>query len=197
MQDVSHRKLLNALVLPALLFGIFTGCSPELSDSHPKVIVDTNHGTFELTLDGGHAPKTVLNFLAYVDTGFYDGTVIHRITSRMFQGGGYDTENRLKKTREPVENEASEALSHVRGTIAMARDDDIHSATSQFFINHKNNTGLDSMQYTVFGAVTAGMDVIDKIATIETYRLGPHFPDYPASQVRIISMRIEKEGTKE
>lgn len=190
------NRTFNILFL-VLTFTFSAGCGQKLSDPHPKVIVETNMGTFELTLDGEHAPKTVLNFLEYVNAGFYDSTVIHRITSRMFQGGGYDTKNRLKEPRNPVKNESSEDRSHVRGTIAMARDGDIDSAASQFFINHRNNTGLDKMQYTVFGNVTAGMDVIDTIAAIKTYRLGPRLTKYPATQVLVISMRAAQGNTPE
>ncbi len=185
---MAANRIIHAFLLIAIII-FAAGCGTKLSDPHPKVIVETNMGTFELTLDGQHAPKTVLNFLEYVNAGFYDSTVIHRITSRMFQGGGYDTGNRLKETRGTVTNESSEDRSHVRGTIAMARDDDIDSAASQFFINHRNNTGLDKMQYTVFGNVTAGKDVIDKIAAIETYRLGPRLTEYPVTRVLVISMR--------
>ena len=142
----------------------------------------TNHGTFTLELFADKAPKTVENFLNYVNAGFYDGTIFHRVIGNfMIQGGGFTPEMAQKKTNAPVENEAANGLSNKRGTIAMARTNDPHSATAQFFINVVDNNFLDfkapnaqGFGYCVFGEVTGGMDVIDSIKAVETGNHGFH-----------------------
>jgi cyclophilin family peptidyl-prolyl cis-trans isomerase len=142
----------------------------------PKVALETSLGRIVLELDDKRAPKTVANFLAYVDAGFYDGTVFHRvIRDFMIQGGGFDEQFLQKPTRGPVENEANNGLRNTRGTVAMARTADPHSATAQFFINTSNNRNLDHSAptqtgwgYTVFGQVTEGMDVVERIGTTRT-----------------------------
>ena len=139
-----------------------------------KVLMKTSMGEITLELDSDKAPKTVANFLGYVDEGFYDGTVFHRVISGfMIQGGGLGQDMEKKPTRDPVENEAKNGLKNVRGSIAMARTNDPHSATAQFFINHKDNANLDypsfdGWGYAVFGKVTDGMDVVDAIAAVPT-----------------------------
>ena len=137
-----------------------------------KVLMETSKGNIELALDADKAPVTVANFLRYVDEGFYDGTVFHRVISGfMIQGGGMTEDMQKKPTHEPIKNEADNGLSNKRGTIAMARTSDPNSATSQFFINHKDNPNLDFPNYggyAVFGKVIKGMDVVDAIAATPT-----------------------------
>lgn len=139
-----------------------------------EVLLKTSKGDITLTLDAEKAPLTVDNFLAYVDSGFYDGTIFHRVIEGfMIQGGGLDTDLQKKATRDPVTNEAQNGLKNVRGSIAMARTNDPHSATAQFFINHKDNSNLDypsfdGWGYAVFGRVTDGMEVVDAIAGVRT-----------------------------
>ena len=163
-------------------------------DMPPVVELDTNMGAIVIELNEEKAPKTVENFLNYVKSGHYDGTIFHRIIDGfMIQGGGMDAEMNEKATNAPVENEADNGLKNDKGTIAMARTQDPHSATSQFFINVKDNDFLNhsgkNMQgwgYTVFGKVTSGMDVIDKMRGVPTGRFGMH-ADVPNEPVVINS----------
>jgi len=144
--------------------------------ANPTVALDTNHGTITLELFAAEAPKSVENFLQYVEAGFYDGTLFHRVIPNfMIQGGGFDAQQRQKPTREQIQNEADNGVKNQRGTVAMARTNDPHSATAQFFINLKDNGFLDhsgknsqGWGYTVFGKVTGGMDVVDRIAQVRT-----------------------------
>ena len=136
------------------------------------VMLETSLGTIELELDAAKAPISVENFLAYVDAGHYDGTIFHRvIPGFMIQGGGFDTSMKQKATRAPIKNEADNGLLNARGTVAMARTNDVNSATSQFFINVVDNGFLNhggrDFGYAVFAKVTAGMDVADKIAAVK------------------------------
>ncbi|WP_372815051.1 peptidylprolyl isomerase [Psychrobacter sp.] len=166
-------------------------------DMPPVVELDTNMGAIVIELNEEKAPKTVENFLNYVKSGHYDGTIFHRIIDGfMIQGGGMDAEMNEKATNAPVENEADNGLKNDAGTIAMARTQDPHSATSQFFVNVKNNDFLNhsgkNMQgwgYTVFGKVTSGMDVIEKIRGVPTGRFGMH-ADVPKEPVVINSATI-------
>ncbi|WP_369811339.1 peptidylprolyl isomerase [Psychrobacter faecalis] len=166
-------------------------------DMPPVVELDTNMGAIVIELNEEKAPKTVENFLNYVKSGHYDGTIFHRIIDGfMIQGGGMDSEMNEKATNAPVENEADNGLKNDKGTIAMARTQDPHSATSQFFINVKDNDFLNhsgkNMQgwgYTVFGKVTSGMDVIDKMRGVPTGRFGMH-ADVPNEPVVINSATI-------
>lgn len=157
-----------------LTLTLLAGLIPATWAQGPKVLVKTNLGEITIALDEVKAPKTVANFLAYVDAGFYDGTVFHRvIPDFMIQGGGLTADMEKKPTREPVENEAKNGLKNVRGSIAMARTGAPHSATAQFFINHRDNDNLDypsfdGWGYAVFGQVTEGMDVVDAIAAVRT-----------------------------
>ena len=166
-------------------------------DMPPVVELDTNMGAIVIELNEEKAPKTVENFLNYVKSGHYDGTIFHRIIDGfMIQGGGMDAEMNEKSTNAPIENEADNGLKNDKGTIAMARTQDPHSATSQFFINVKDNDFLNhsgkNMQgrgYTVFGKVTSGMDVIDKMRGVPTGRFGMH-ADVPKEPVVINSATI-------
>ncbi len=161
--------------------------------SETTVHVETNLGTFSIELDASRAPQTVANFLAYVDSGHYDGTIFHRVIDGfMVQGGGYDAAYAKRSTRAPVENEADNGLRNVTGTVAMARTGDPHSATAQFFVNVADNAFLDHQGktdrgwgYCVFGRVTAGMDVVNAIRGTPTGAQGPFAKDAPLQPVVI------------
>jgi peptidyl-prolyl cis-trans isomerase B (cyclophilin B) len=163
----------------------------------PIVEVVTNHGTFVIELNPAKAPKSVANFLAYVDAQHYDGTVFHRIIPTfMIQGGGFDQALQKKPVRAPIENEADNGLKNTRGTVAMARTNDPHSATSQWFVNVVDNKFLDHQAkdgagwgYTVFGVVIDGMDTVDKIKAVKTGALGPFAKDAPQAPVVIERVR--------
>lgn len=152
----------------------------------------TNFGVISLELDAEKAPKTVENFIAYVEAGHYDGTIFHRVIKNfMIQGGGMEAGMKQKETRAPIENEAANGLKNVRGSIAMARTSDPHSATAQFFINTVDNDFLDfkapsgqGWGYCVFGQVVEGMDVVDKIRAVRTGNKGFH-QDVPIEDVII------------
>jgi peptidyl-prolyl cis-trans isomerase B (cyclophilin B) len=152
----------------------------------------TNHGVITLELDADKAPKTVENFIEYVKAGHYDNTVFHRVINGfMIQGGGFEPGMKQKPTRAPVQNEAGNGLKNARGTVAMARTNDPHSATAQFFINVADNVFLDftaasgnGWGYCVFGRVSEGMDVVDKIKAVRTGSSGFH-QDVPAEDVII------------
>ncbi len=161
------------------------------------VEMTTTFGSITLELDSEKAPKTVENFLSYVNDGFYNGTIFHRVIDNfMIQGGGFDANMQQKPTADPIENEADNGLTNDRGTIAMARTMDPHSATAQFFINVKNNDFLNhsgkNMQgwgYTVFGRVVSGDDVLDKIRAVSTGNLAGH-QDVPTESVIIESVAV-------
>jgi cyclophilin family peptidyl-prolyl cis-trans isomerase len=154
---------------------------------------ETSHGGFTVELFPKEAPVTVENFLQYVDAGFFDGTIFHRIVPGfVIQGGGLTADFANKKTRAPIGNEAKNGLKNTRGSLSMARTSDINSATSQFFVNLKDNGFLDhgprDYGYAVFGRVTDGMEVIDKIARVGTgTRKG--YQDAPLEDVVIVSAR--------
>jgi len=160
--------------------------------THPRVALETSKGRIVLELDAEKAPKTVENFLGYVRSGHYDGTIFHRvIRAFMIQGGGFDAKMSQKPTGTKLENEADNGLKNVRGSIAMARTGDPHSATAQFFINTVDNAPLDfrskSVQgwgYAVFGKVVEGMEVVDEIEKARTGAKGP-FRDVPIETITI------------
>ena len=156
------------------------------------VTLETTHGNIVIELDDAKAPETVKNFLAYVNNGFYDGTAFHRVIPNfMIQGGGFMPGMSQKPTDAPVKNEADNGLPNDRGTIAMARTNDPHSATAQFFINHNDNAFLNHTAptgqgwgYCVFGNVTDGMDTVDAIAAVSTGNNSGH-ADVPVEDVII------------
>ncbi len=172
--------------------------------SAPIVNMQTNLGTIVIELNAEKAPKTVDNFLRYVNEGFYDGTIFHRVIKNfMIQGGGFTKDYKRKPTHNPVENEANNGLPNVRGTIAMARTGDPHSATAQFFINVQNNTFLNyrgstrrEWGYAVFGQVIDGMDVVDKIREKKTGRGGPFGRDVPQTTVIIDKISVVNSDKK-
>ena len=165
--------------------------------TEPIVTVSTNHGAFAIALDPAHAPKSVENFLRYVDAKHYDGTIFHRvIPTFMVQGGGFDPQLEKKPTQPPIQNEADNGLKNTRGTVAMARTGEPHSASSQWFVNVVDNKFLDHQAkdgsgwgYAVFGRVIEGMDVVDKIKAVKTGAMGPFSKDAPQELVVIESVR--------
>ncbi|MDR1854358.1 MAG: peptidyl-prolyl cis-trans isomerase [Azoarcus sp.] len=163
--------------------------------ANPQVELKTNKGDIVLELDAELAPKTVANFLQYVKSGQYDGTIFHRVIDGfMIQGGGMDKDMNEKPTRAPIENEAQNGLKNTRGTVAMARTSAPHSATAQFFINVADNAfldypGQDGWGYAVFGKVVLGQDVVQKIAKLPTRNVGPH-GNVPTEAVIIESARV-------
>lgn len=179
------NKLISKLFISMLIFS-------SHAFAETKVILKTNYGDITLKLYDKKAPKSVANFLEYVNSGFYNGTIFHRVIDGfMIQGGGYDTSLKKKKTQKPIENEATNGLSNVLGTVAMARTSVINSATSQFFINVKDNNFLDhtgptpsQYGYAVFGKVISGMAVVNRIKMSKTGKNGP-FQNLPNSNIEI------------
>jgi cyclophilin family peptidyl-prolyl cis-trans isomerase len=148
--------------------------------SNPQVALETSKGKITVELFADKAPITVKNFLSYVESGFFDGTIFHRVMPDfMIQGGGFTVDLKKKDPKPPIQNEAKNGLKNDRGTLGMARTDDPHSATAQFFINLVDNEFLNPSPrsgagYAVFGKVIAGMEVVDEIAKAKTTRRGPH-----------------------
>lgn len=168
--------------------------------ANPKVLIETSKGNITVELDAANAPKTVENILAYVNDGFYNGTIFHRvIPGFMVQGGGMNPDMSEKANkRPPIKNEAANGLKNDRGTLAMARTMDPHSASSQFFINVSNNNFLNysaptpqGWGYAVFGKVTGGMDVVDAIVAVKTGNRGPH-GDVPVEPIVMTKVSVIK-----
>ena len=184
-----------------LTFALASGPALQAAD-HPRVKIDTNLGSIVVELHPEKAPKTVENFLQYVRDGFYDGTIFHRVIDGfMIQGGGFTPNFERKETRAPIINEADNGLKNTRGTIAMARTMDPHSATAQFFINVKDNPFLDhtgktprGWGYAVFGKVVEGMDVVDRIRKVRTGPGGMFPKDVPQEPVIIEKMTLIESG---
>ena len=169
-------------------------------DPYPDVAMETNLGTFVVQLDRKRAPLTVENFLDYVDTGFYNGTLFHRVLPGfVIQGGGYTTAYVQKKTPALILNESGNGLFNLRGTIGMARDDAPHTATAAFYINLVDNKKLDPRPdrwgYAVFGRVIQGMDVVDTIAAVPTGKVGPFDKDAPLTPVVILKVWVLPKST--
>jgi peptidyl-prolyl cis-trans isomerase A (cyclophilin A) len=181
----------------ALLTLALATALPAAAQEAPKVKFATSQGDFVVELNPAKAPKTVENFLKYVNDKHYDGTVFHRVIGNfMVQGGGFTAQMQQKPTRAPVPLEASNGLKNDRGTIAMARTGDPNSATAQFFVNVVDNAMLnapnpDGHGYTVFGKVVSGMDTIDKIKAVPTGNMGP-FQNVPSTPVVIQSATVVK-----
>lgn len=177
-----------ALFASAVVFS-----STLLAADNPHVLLTTSMGEIEVELDQQRAPISVQNFLAYVDKGFYNNTIFHRVMPGfMVQGGGFEANMNQKETDKPIQNEANNGLHNTRGTLAMARTSNPHSATSQFFINHRDNAFLDygarDMGYAVFGKVVKGMEVVDQIANVPTANTGMH-QNVPREPVSILSAK--------
>ncbi len=209
-------KTTGALVAASALFAA-GGCARETApepETAPKpaetpaptpqdppmtvtVVIETSMGTMQAELYQDKAPITVANFLAYADAGFYDGTIFHRVIPNfMIQGGGFTPDMDQKPTRAQIKNEAANGLKNARGTLAMARTPVVDSATCQFFINHKDNAFLDyqaptqqGFGYCVFGKLTEGLDVLDKIAAVQTGRHPTGHGDVPREPVTILSVK--------
>lgn len=161
-----------------------------------NVILTTNFGDITIKLDTEGTPETAANFLAYAEEGFYKDTIFHRVIDGfMIQGGGFSLGMGKKETHPPIKNEADKGKKNLRGTVAMARTNDPHSASSQFFINVKDNSFLDykpgNWGYCVFGEVTSGMDVVDKIKGVKTGSHHGH-DDVPAEEVVVKEVMVEK-----
>ncbi len=181
--------MFKALLAACALFVASTAWAAD----NPHVLISTNKGDIEVELDAAKAPVSTENFLAYVDSGFYKGTLFHRvIPGFMIQGGGYTRDMQEKRTKAPIKNEAGNGLKNLRGTLAMARTSDVNSATSQFFINVENNAFLDhgsrDFGYAVFGKVVRGMEVVDQIAGVQTTRQGM-LRDIPREPVMILAAK--------
>ena len=159
------------------------------------VLLTTNHGNIKIELDAEKAPKTVANFIAYVEDGFYTNTIFHRVIDGfMIQGGGFEPGMKQKPTKDQIENEAKNGLKNAKYSLAMARTSDPHSASAQFFINVSNNSfldypGQDGWGYCVFGNVVEGTEVVDKIKGVKTTRSGM-FQDVPAEDVVILKAEV-------
>jgi peptidyl-prolyl cis-trans isomerase B (cyclophilin B) len=179
------------------LFIVFIAFSAHAQSPDPKVQIQTTMGAIIVELDAKAAPKTVANFLDYVRSGFYDGTIFHRVIKNfMIQGGGFTPDMKTKPTKAPIANEADNGLQNLTGTIAMARTSAPHSATSQFFINVKDNHFLNHQAkrgqfwgYCVFGKVVKGMEVVKAIETVPTVVRSGH-ADVPAKNVVIKTIKI-------
>lgn len=199
--------MIKQMICIGAVFALACGCrlgrpgaQPDMATKAPApapatnvtVVMATSLGTIEIELFADKAPISVSNFLAYVDSGFFDGTIFHRvIPGFMAQGGGFTANMAQKSTRAPIANEAANGLKNDRGTLAMARTSDINSATAQFFINVKDNDFLNhgrDFGYAVFGRVTSGMDVVDKMVAVQTTNVGG-FQNVPVKPIVITSAK--------
>jgi len=195
MTSTRLSLLLAALMTPLLMT---TTSMSMATEQAPRVRLETTMGNIVLELDREHAPATVDNFLAYVNDGFYDGTIFHRVIDGfMIQGGGYTADFSRKQTRPPIKNEADNGLKNTRGSIAMARTRDPHSASAQFFINVADNSALDHKApdargwgYAVFGRVADGMGVVDEIRA-QTTGVQAGFRDVPKKTITITRAVVE------
>lgn len=192
---------MKQLIALALGFGLAVvgEAATDTASPNPQVVLDTSKGSIVLELDPAKAPKTVANFLHYVESGHFDGTIFHRVIPKfMVQGGGFTADMKQKPVEASIENEADNGLKNDRGTIAMARTNDPHSATAQFFFNSIDNGFLNHTSktakgwgYTVFGRVIEGMDVVDAMSTVQTGHRGGH-GDVPVEPITITSAKVKK-----
>jgi len=172
----------------AAFAGLFTAAAAQAAN--PVVVLETSKGDIKIELFEDKSPITVKNFLQYVDDQHYDGLVFHRVIKDfMIQGGGYDATLKERKTRAPIKNESGNGVPNNRGYIAMARTNQLDSATSQFYINVKDNPALDRGKYCAFGRVIDGMDVVDKIRDAETGAKGMFDSDVPKDDIVIKKAR--------
>ncbi len=189
------RRICSLIAVLLMTAGLGMGLSVHAQDANPRVRVETNKGSFVIELDSARAPLTVANFLEYVRSGFYAGTIFHRVIANFIaQTGGFDQQNAEKKPRPPIPNESGNGLSNRRGTVGLARTADPHGADAQFYINLADNAGLDPQPtrwgYTVFGRVVEGMNVVDDIGAVATGEVGPFERDAPLKPIIVI--RIEE-----
>ena len=189
----------RAFVFAGVCIAMTLSAPSAAAQDNPIVVVETSLGNLTIELLQSDAPKSVENFLAYVNDGFFEGTVFHRLIQQfMIQGGGMTADLSPKRTRPPIENEARNGVTNARGTVAMARTNVVDSGTSQFFISTVDNArsldrrGLEPSEYgyAVFGRVTDGMDVVDAIAAVETGTRGAH-QDVPLEPVVINSVKVQ------
>ena len=193
------KKLITACAIALLL-----AANSDVFASNPRVRMETTKGVVVIELYPDKAPKTVENFLRYVNEGKYDGTIFHRVIKRfMNQGGGFTPDFKKVETYAPIKNEADNGLKNKRGTIAMARTGDPHSATNQFFVNTVDNAFLDHTSktprgwgYCVFATVVDGMDVMDRIAKVPTGANGPFQQDVPMEEILIQKVSVIEEAAK-
>jgi cyclophilin family peptidyl-prolyl cis-trans isomerase len=193
------KKLITACAIALLL-----AANSDVFASNPRVRMETTKGVVVIELYPDKAPKTVENFLRYVNEGKYDGTIFHRVIKRfMNQGGGFTPDFKKVETFAPIKNEADNGLKNKRGTIAMARTGDPHSATNQFFVNTVDNAFLDHTSkspsgwgYCVFATVVDGMDVMDRIAKVPTGASGPFQQDVPQEEILIQKVSVIEEAAK-
>ena len=191
------KNLVYMLAGFLLVIGVYFLLNKE--EAMPKVKMTTSYGEIVIELDKENAPITTENFLSYVESGFYNETIFHRVISGfMIQGGGHLTDMTPKDEKlDPIQNEANNGLKNNRGTIAMARTANPHSASSQFFINHADNAFLnfrtnqvdEGWGYAVFGQVVEGMEVVDKIAAVETTSMGP-YQDVPVEVITVLNTEL-------
>ena len=190
------KKYFKNLLLTLISFHIFIHQSIA-SENYPQVEIVTTSGSFIIELDRNRAPLSVDNFLSYIDDGFYSNTIFHRVIDGfVIQTGGYTTQFEEKKTKPEIANESGNGISNLRGTIAMARSDQPHSAGSQFFINVEDNLALNpnsnNWGYAVFGYVIDGMDIVDKISETPTSPNGRFESDAPIVPIIITKAHMEK-----
>lgn len=190
------NPIFRLLALVLLTTGLFT--QNLFAEGNPRALIHTSMGDIEFELLAEKAPVSVENFIGYAKSGAFDGTIFHRVISHfMIQGGGFTPDMQKKVTRDPIINEANNGLSNVRGTVAMARTNDPHSATAQFFINTQDNFNLNHVSeansrtwgYAVFANVIEGMDVVEEIRFVET-TTKPPYSDVPVVPVVIQSVEI-------
>ncbi len=197
MTEMKFSIQILSVVTLVLVGTTFTASSAQKKSDNPVVIIQTSMGDITVELFKDKAPKSVENFLSYVQSGFYEGTIFHRVIKGfMIQGGGFNPDMTRKPTLPPIPNEAKNGQRNSRGTIAMARTSDINSATSQFFINTVDNAGLNhrgdapaDYGYAVFGKVTKGMNVVDQIENTTTGNKGP-YQNVPLQTVLIKSVKV-------
>jgi cyclophilin family peptidyl-prolyl cis-trans isomerase len=189
-------KLARLAAITLFVCASFSG--PLSAQGNPQAMIHTSMGDIQLELYADKAPISVENFINYARSGFYDGTIFHRVIGGfMIQGGGFTSDMQKKDVSEPIQNEAGNGVSNMRGTVSMARTNDPHSATAQFFVNVQNNTNLDfsggtnsrNWGYAVFGRVISGMEVVDEIRFVATETQG-RFSDVPVEPVTIDSVEI-------
>jgi len=194
---LNMKNLVYMLAGFLLVIGVYFLLNKE--EAMPKVKITTSYGEIVIELDKENAPITTENFLSYVESGFYNETIFHRVISGfMIQGGGHLADMTPKDEKlDPIQNEANNGLKNNRGTIAMARTANPHSASSQFFINHADNAFLnfrtnqvdEGWGYAVFGQVVEGMEVVDKIAAVETTSMGP-YQDVPVEVITVLNTEL-------
>lgn len=188
----------SKFAVAVLCLMVALAASPIAAQEKPVVIIETSMGDITVELNAGRAPVSVENFLSYVKTGFYDGTIFHRvIASFMIQGGGFTPDMTKKPVKDPIKNEAQNGLRNRKYTVAMARTNEVDSATAQFFINTKDNSFLDNKGttardygYAVFGKIVDGMDIVDAIDKVKTTTKSG-FSDVPAEPVMIKTIRLK------